>query len=124
MTWLIVGRSSRDYIATMVTAALRLLALAALILMPFGMGAGSARAEQPAAHAMVQGGTKGHCGDQDGSSGGKVLGTHCAASCSALPQAMGVSTDFEEFVAPTFLARAVDRLAGLMPAPSTPPPRA
>ena len=117
----IASPCSAAYFAAMLAGLLRMLTLAALAIMPFGMGAASA---SPAQHATASAGA-GHCDDEgkkpsrdqsDGMAG-------CSASCSTLiADQLPVSGPV---LAPDQLAdRPLARRWTSMPAETaTPPPK-
>ena len=100
---------------------LKLLTLAALALMPFGMGAASA---VPVHHAAAAAGA-GHCDEQGGEPAGQSRdqATDCAVSCSML--ALAEARIQEPVQTPRIaLARPVlERGTGLHPDTATPPPK-
>lgn len=80
LTPIIARTGSRPYRGVMASAVFRLLALAALILMPFGMGGAASAAIPQIAVAAER-----HCGDhQKPDDHPAKMDMHCA-SCSALP---------------------------------------
>ena len=80
MTSVIARTGQTAYRPGMVSAVLRLLALAALILMPLGTGSMVVAAETRSAASA-----EGHCGDhQKPADAPAKMSLHCA-SCSALP---------------------------------------
>ena len=119
----IVAKASRPYDATMVATVLRLLALVALIVMPFGMASTPALA-QPADQAMATGHSMpaGHCGDQQAPD--KVPAKmDCTAACTALPASIAPMPD------PLLKPKALRTItiyvpfADIEPEIATPPPR-
>ena len=120
----IVSPSSGAYLAIMFSAILRLLTLAALALMPFGMQTGSAMAMAPAdQHAqMIE---SGHCGEQTAKDkSGKVADkSGCAAMCTAVAVALAPP------VGPHPFPRSVEQPLpqpfrhGYLAKLATPPPR-
>ena len=98
----------------------KLLLLAALLLMPLGMGTAPAAAhEMPAASMPMQ-----HCPDQPARNDAKPGIPQCMMVCSAaLPAADAPTTEPHILVClPEQPARA-DVLRGLHPETATPPPR-
>ena len=80
----IVGQAFGRYVAAVASVMLRMLALIALVIMPFGMTAAPAQA-QPVHHAMAMAGN-GHCDEQQDQHRAPTRNqTDCAAACTALP---------------------------------------
>lgn len=107
------------------SALLRLLALAALLLMPFGMGlgVGQAAAAQPA-HPMNGSMAEGHCDrSADQEKGKAATGTHCGAACSALPAQPAGALASQALSRAALTANSVELFSGTIPPPATPPPR-
>lgn len=101
----------------------RLVALLALVLMPFGMTTAPAAAATQAPQAAMAMPGADHCGDSSDKTPGKPAGLHCTGSCSALPslaQPIAVATLPPEALATPAL---VPSLSGRSLTPSTPPPR-
>ena len=100
---------------------LRLLTLAALVLMPFGMGAASAG---PIHHAPAAVGA-GHCDEPGGEPAGQSRdqATDCAVSCSML--ALADARIDEPVQAPRVppARPLLERGTGLHPDTATPPPK-
>ena len=118
---LVIARKGHSpYLSQMVALVLRLLAVAALFLMPLGM----------VTPASAHGGevtltTDGHCGDADAPAGSRktLPQVHCAASCTALPAIPAVVPSLAP-VAPDLPHPAVaTRIVGQHPEIATPPPK-
>lgn len=121
---IIAGQGNGTYLGVAMGKLLRLIALFALVLMPFGMGMLPASAAAPASHSSMDPQSGGHCGDETETGSTTAVGSHCGGSCSALPGL--VRPDLAAAVLPS-LQRApclAPALVGISPAPSTPPPRA
>ena len=117
----IEDRSARGYAARMRSLVIRLLALIAVLLMPFGMSAATAA---PAHHEHAGAMPMGHCPDPVQSPAGKGALADCTMACaSALPAADLASTDapsaLRSPVEPTF----IPALSGIELEIATPPPR-
>lgn len=98
----------------------RLLALAAIILMPMGMGTGPAAA---AAQASKNADQDGHCEQKPANDPDTATAMPCGGLCSALPaDPANVSVHYLPPVARA-CAPPVAALHGVLPPPSTPPPR-
>ena len=114
----IAGKGPKAYSANMMSAVLRLFALAALLLMPLGTGSMVAAAAPPTA---VSG--EGHCGDhQKPADAPTKMSLHCA-SCSALPASSDVAdlSDLRPELPRLIVASAVPHENELEIA--TPPPK-
>lgn len=118
MTTLIAGKRSRTYGRDMGSALLRLLALAALFLMPFSMGTMASAAVPETAAA-----TEGHCGDhQKPADAPAKMSMHCA-SCSALPASNYVVEYSDLRPSPPRFIRATRAVSDNVLEIATPPPR-
>ena len=123
MSSVIAHQACSAYLAPVVAALFRLLAIAAIILMPAGMGMAPAAAAAPSSHASMNGQEDGHCGQKPDDDLGKAMAMQCAGSCSALPtQPSSLSVQEPEPVA-CLSGTAVRKLHGVMLPLSTPPPR-
>ena len=79
----IVQTASLPYVAAMVAALFRVMALLALTLMPIGMASSPATAETVEHASITQ---AGHCGEQpDGKKAPASKSMDCTAACMALP---------------------------------------
>lgn len=107
----------------MLAAAFRMVALAALLLMPFGMGIGAVRAQTPDAPAMNAHAGQGHCPDQNDSRNGKMPSIHCGGTCSALPVVAPPPEAIVASAAADPVAGEALPMPGLAPIPGTPPPK-
>lgn len=114
----------------MATVLWRLLAIAALVLMSFGMGDGSAVAHAPApASPHHQAMDMGHCGDAatpepaGKPSGHPVKSAHCALACTALPPADAAAAPGQPLPVATPPESAPACFAGIDVTPTPPPPR-
>jgi hypothetical protein len=107
----------------MAAAFLRLLAIAAFVLMPFGMnGATAGTGPTPADHSAMAMGT-GHCDEQPNKDKVPAAKMDCTAMCSALPAAdTWVPLSVLKPSAPRTLAIAAP-FSGIEPEIATPPPR-
>jgi hypothetical protein len=107
----------------MAAVVLRLLALVALIIMPFGMAATPALA-QPADQAMAAGHgmPAGHCGDQQAPEKAPAK-MDCTASCTALPASVAPTP--KPLLKPKVLRTITISVpfADIEPEIATPPPR-
>lgn len=117
----IAMRRARPYFADMLAQCIRLLTLAALVLMPFTMASAPAEAHPGQAMATMAGD---HCAGQEQDGQAPVTDmTQCMLMCVALP-----ATELSEVEAPA-LPRAPLRLAAIRPIHgiileiATPPPR-
>lgn len=119
----IVAKASRPYDAPMAAIVLRLLALVALIVMPFGMAATPALA-QPADQAMTAGHAMpaGHCGDRQAPEKAPAK-MDCTAACTALPASVAPMPEplFKPKVLRTIMISVP--FADIEPEIATPPPR-
>ncbi len=116
-----MAKGGRGYVPP-VPVLLRLLAIAALLLMPIGMGMTPAAA---ATHATVSTATaEGHC---DGAPQGKAakgqVGLHCSGACIALPAEPARADAQPVLPGPSLAAGSVQTFHGTAPPPATPPPR-
>lgn len=117
MTPVIAASSAKVYRQPSMALLFRLLALAALFLMPFGMST-------PAAAAHHKSGSQSHC---DGSSqpdqGSTMPQVHCAAACTALPDQPLTPTvaRFSRALPPAI--PAMYGMIGEQPETATPPPK-
>lgn len=104
-------------------ALLRILALAAMILMPLGMGMGPAVAATPHASSVVTGG-EGHCGKvPDKPDLSMDMAVSCGGLCSALtPEPPAVAPAIQSRTAQLKATLATFRSGEPLP-PATPPPR-
>ena len=119
----IAATGSRPYGVRMAAAVLRLLVIAAFVLMPFGMtGATASTGPMPADHsAMAMGG--GHCDEQPDQGKVPPAKMDCTAMCTALPAAdTWVPLSVLKPTAPRTLAIAAP-FSGIEPEIATPPPR-
>lgn len=117
---LIEDRSLIAYVAAMASAALRLIAFIAVLLMPLGMTASPAAAHAvPSATMPMQ-----HCPDQPASNDDKAGIPQCMMVCSAALPAVDAPAAEPHIIVclPEQPARA-DMLRGLHPEAATPPPR-
>lgn len=118
----IARRAAPPYLST-VAFLFRLLALAAMILMPIGMGTAPAAAAAPASHAAMTVGQEGHCGQKQDDDPGAATAMPCGGLCSALfadPPSSAVQERAPVERAGAARARA---LHGILLTLSTPPPR-
>lgn len=122
MMSVIVAKAGRPYLRGM-PVLLRLLALVALLLMPFAMGPSPAAAA-PGAHAGAGTMHEGHCTDcSEHDSGKAAISLHCSAACTALPAESPGAPALMLFPRAMPDAQLVHGLAGAIPPPATPPPR-
>ena len=119
----IAATGSRPYGLPMAAAFLRLLAIAAFVLMPFGMsGAAASTGPMPADHSAMATGA-GHCDEQPDKDKVPAAKMDCTAMCTALPAAdTWVPLSVLEPTAPRTLAIAAP-FSGIEPEIATPPPR-
>ena len=117
----IAAKGSRPYGIRMAAAFLRLLALAAFVLMPFSMTSANAT-PMPADHlAMAMG--AGHCDEQPAKEKAPASKMDCAAMCSALPAGdIWAPLPVLKPTAPPTLVLAAP-FSGIEPEIATPPPR-
>jgi hypothetical protein len=121
---LVIARQARGaYLESVIAALLRLLSIAAMILMPIGMGMAPAAAATPASHKTMESSGDGHCGQKPDSDNGKAMAMQCAGSCSALPSEPAATSDHELARMACHTAGRVKVLHGVLLALSTPPPR-
>lgn len=106
-----------------IVALFRLLAIAAMILMPIGMGMTPAAAAASSSHKTMESSAEGHCGQKPDSDDGKAMPMQCAGSCSALPSEPAVTLIPELTPRACHTAGRVKILRGVLLALSTPPPR-
>ena len=111
------------YLKEVASFFLRLLAMAAIILMPVGMGVTPAAAAMPSSHARMSGQEEGHCGQKPDEDAGKAVAMQCAGSCSALPAELSNLGAEEPAPVPSLSAGVVKVLNGVTLPLSTPPPR-
>ena len=105
----------------MTSALMKLLALVALVVMPFGMTRATAMAQpMPADHSMT---AMGHCDEQPKQDKGPVSKMDCTAMCTALPATDTPPPDrIARLHAPQTIA-LVAPFAGVVLEIATPPPR-
>jgi len=118
---LIVSRPLAPYIAAMREALAKLLLIAAILLMPFGMGAPAAAASHhaPAATSAMR-----HCPDQAPASGHQGGVSECTMGCAAsLPAISDPADQLLLAIAAPGPGAPAERLTGLHPETVTPPPR-
>jgi hypothetical protein len=121
---LVIARQGRTlYLGQVVAALFRLLAIAAIILMPLSMGIAPAAAAVPSSHASMKGQEDGHCGQKPDNDSGKAMAMQCTGSCSALPCEPASFSAQEPAPVACLSASAVKELHGVMLPLSTPPPR-
>ena len=117
----IAARRVRVYPSVVTAALFRLLAIAAMLLMPFGMGLAPAAASSGHKMSMAP---SGHCDQAPASKSNKAkLPMSCAAACTALP-ATPASIPLPDQL-PPIANWSVNppALSGTAPPPATPPPR-
>ena len=121
MSLVIAPSPVRVYLPAKMALLVRLLALAALLLMPFGMSAPAAAAEH---HAPA---SQGHCDGTGEPSGKKTDGAlpqaHCAAACTALPLQPDVPVKPGFARAEPPVGTALYGRVGDQPETATPPPK-
>jgi hypothetical protein len=110
-------------VESVIAALLRLLAIAAMILMPIGMGMVPAVAAAPVSHRAMESSAQGHCGQKSDGETGKAIAMQCAGSCSALPSEPAVTPVEELAPVACLTADSVKVLHGVLLPLSTPPPR-
>ena len=116
-----VGRR-RLYPNGMGVFAVRLLALLAVLLMPFGMA--PAAAAPPAHHSATMNMPMGHCPDQESGRHAKGGIVECMMACAAALPAIGSAADEPRLIAPDQVVPALaQRLLSHHPEIATPPPR-
>lgn len=98
----------------------RLLALFALVLMPFGMGAGAAAA-QPAPHHSATAAS--HCPDPASDNGATDQTANCTMTCSAVAASGFIAPPPPVAVAPPHPRPLAPRGSGLHPEAAIPPPK-
>ena len=99
---------------------LRLIAILAVILMPFGMTAAPAMAMQEHSMSMPMQ----HCPDQNPAQGGKAGFVECTMACSAaLPAVEPAQGELMQMPCAPAEADPVAQLHGLHPDTATPPPK-
>lgn len=123
MTLVIAGQARRAYVEAVIAAIFRLLAIAAMILMPLGMGVTPAAAAALTAHTTMGGSEEGHCGQKSESETGKAMAMQCAGSCGALPAELAAAPVKELAPIACLAPDRVKVLHGVMLPLSTPPPR-
>ena len=115
----IAGSSAGAYRPTMAALILRVLTLAALALMPFGMGAGAAAAVPQSPAAAV------HCGEHGGQPAkqapDQVAG--CTAACSMMIAEPSRVDAVALVAAPATMFAPAKRWTSLPPETATPPPK-
>ncbi|HEU5286334.1 MAG TPA: hypothetical protein VFU20_07485 [Sphingomicrobium sp.] len=106
----------------MAATILRLLTLAALLLMPFGMQTASAT---PVHHASAAATAAGHCDEQGGQPAGRSpdQAVDCAMACSMLAAAEIRAGDAVPIRGLPLQRPLADPGAGLHPDTATPPPK-
>ena len=104
-------------------ALIRLLAIAAMILMPISMGTASAVAAPVPTQTSVEGGNEGHCGQQNGSEPDGSPAMQCAGTCSAFPAEPAALPLQKLAPATSHSGDPVKVLHGVKLTLSTPPPR-
>lgn len=112
--------ASREYQSGMIRAASMLLALAAMLLMPFGMSAASAAPSHRAPMAMA---AMGHCGDSAPGRSPAPSHSDCAISCTALLATTAQAPEPARLAALPALPRLAEPFSGLVPETATPPPK-
>ena len=119
----IAATGSRPYGVRMAATFLRLLVIAAFVLMPFGMtGAAASIEPMPADHSAMAMGA-GHCDEQPDKDKVPAAKMDCTATCTALPAADAwVPLPVLKPTAPRTIAMAVP-FSGIEPEIATPPPR-
>lgn len=124
MMLVIARQGGCAYLRSVAAALFRLLAIAAMILMPVGMGmapAGAAPSHSAGMSQMVGE----HCGAKADCDGGKgQMGMHCTAACTALPAGTAVEAGAPAATGSPAPSVAIEEIAGTTPPPATPPPRA
>lgn len=119
----IAGQGCGGYRAPVAAILLRLLAIAALVLMPISMGMGPASAA-PRHSTAMSGMAEGHCGEQQGGKPDKAqVGMHCSAACTALLGGLACPSLALPVPSVPAAMRSVDDFAGTSEPPATPPPR-
>jgi hypothetical protein len=123
VTPVIARQGGRAYVEAVFAALFRLLAIAAMILMPIGMGMTPAAAAAPSSHKTMKSSAEGHCGQKPDSDDGKAMPMQCAGACNALPSEPAITLIPELTPMACHTAGRVKILHGVLPALSTPPPR-
>lgn len=114
--------SSRAYEAAMRCLLLRLLTLAAVLMLPLAMTGAPAAASPHGHHAASM--PMQHCPDPGTRHQSKGAFAECTMACaSALPAVDRVDEPSVTYAAPLVAAAPVQELDGLHPDPATPPPR-
>ena len=117
MTPGIAPSSVKVYRRRSVALLFRLLAIAVLVLMPFGMST-------PAAASHHASGSQGHCDGSSQPDQGKTMPqVHCAAACTALPDQplTAAAARFSRALPPAI--SAMYGMTGEQPETATPPPK-
>ena len=104
----------------MMRALLKLLTMAALLFMPFGMGAATAAPAHGAAMAMT--GT-GHCGEPARDQAPRSSHSDCAMSCAAVPADKLHVSEPAQIASLPAAAPIPPALVGVHPDTATPPPK-
>jgi hypothetical protein len=99
-------------------AVFRLLALVALVLMPFTMAAAPA-----GAHAMPQAMTQDHCGDHPDAPAAPADMAQCMLMCAALPAAEPLTVFAPDLPKAPLRLNRVKPIHGIILDIATPPPR-
>lgn len=118
--WVIVQTDRAAYLILMAVLVLRLLAIMAICVMPFGM---TAPASALPGGAVMK--VDGHCGDTSAPDQHKksVPQVHCVASCTALP-AVPIAVSPPQRLAPELpQPQLASRLVGQQLEIATPPPK-
>jgi hypothetical protein len=117
----IEAKAKSPYSARMLSAFLRLLALVAVMLMPFGM---SAAATATVHHPQMDAMSMQHCPDQNSKPHSKSLLAECTMACAAALPALDTPVAERMSVAhEPAQALLVQGLHGLHPETATPPPK-
>ena len=114
----IASFDGRAYPCAMMSRAVRLLTLMALVLMPFTMAAAPAEA-----HAMPQGMSEEHCGDHQQPETPATDLTQCLLMCAALPAAEPINVSAPEMIDPPRQQALAQAFHGVILDIATPPPR-
>jgi hypothetical protein len=123
MTLVIARQARRAYVEMVIAALFRLMAIAAIILMPIGMGMAPAAAAGPSSHQTTGSSAEGHCGQKPDSDNDNTMPMQCAGSCSALPSQPAATSVHELAPMACHLVGRVKVLHGVLLRLSTPPPR-
>ena len=119
----IATTGSRPYGEHMAAALLRLMAIAAFVLMPFGMTGATASTGPLRADVSAMAMGAGHCDEQPGKERAPSAQMDCTAMCTALPAAdVWVPLCVLRPTAPRTLTIAAP-FSGIEPEIATPPPR-